>query len=134
VHSFVSNEIEYYPLIAREPDSNMMTCTICHHKTNPADGKLSNMLKHIKSMHQDAFPYDDMTDIYKRGKEQFWDNLQKRKRCQKLQHLHPRRGTFHCLSGLLMLTSFLFFFVLQEGCCQRLLLPLTSKECSPCVG
>jgi hypothetical protein len=31
VHSFVSNEIDYYPLIAREPDSNMMTCTICHH-------------------------------------------------------------------------------------------------------
>jgi hypothetical protein len=93
------------------------------------------MLKHIKSMHQDAVPYDDMTDIYKRGKEQFWDNLQKKKALPKTStSASTERGTYRCLSGLLMLTSFLFFFVLQEACCQRLLLPLTSKECSPCVG
>jgi hypothetical protein len=29
---------------------------------------------------------------------------------------------------------FPFYFELQKGCCHRLLLPLTSRECSPCVG
>jgi hypothetical protein len=42
--------------------------------------------------------------------------------------------TYRCHPGLLMLRGFLFYFELQEGCCQRLLLSLTSRKCSPCVG
>ena len=71
VKKFQTCELDYHHLIYRE--GNNTWCSFCSFNAFTSDGKISNMITHIKRVHPEHLPYSDMLESYKNQKEREWD-------------------------------------------------------------
>ena len=99
VKKFESCPIDYYSLICVNDLTHI--CTLCDYQCIPSEGKLSNMMTHIKARHQDHLPYCDtvcqilirtqnrLNGMRSVGRKQSQGALQKLFRLLRALHVNP---------------------------------------------
>ena len=88
VRKFQTCELDYHHLIHRE--GNNTWCSLCSFNAFTSDGKISNMITHIKREHPEHLPYSDMLESYKNQNEREWEEIDTAKTYPLLVLAHNR--------------------------------------------
>jgi hypothetical protein len=75
VPHFISNDVNYFPYIAR-PTTTLLRCTLCGYEAKTQDGKSSKILRHFKvhMCHPEIVSFDHLPHDYIQRITKAWDD------------------------------------------------------------